>query len=315
MNRPGNLLWNSDWNDRCSIYPLFGIGTGKIMNRFLAKVAWIVLICVALGGSGCKSSVQTSGRLGLGQLPPEALKLSTSRTRIPPLGTIGLTASGGVPPYTFSTSEGEGTIVGAIYAAPETAQDVVIRARDSEGRLDEKTITVLNDNLSLVPSTTTVQTNQVSIPDVPLTVTGGTPPYAFSVTAGLGQVENGAYKPPTGQSTNAQIRVVDSDGLTRSAGIAVTYAPVRSVRVSWTANRETSVNSTGGGYIVYYGTQAAFSVTNAPSVKVSYAAATGTPTSAVVPGLVAGTYYFKVVAFSAANPGGDLSDEITLVIP
>lgn len=97
----------------------------------------------------------------------------------------------------------------------------------------------------------------------------------------------------------------------------------RDVRVSWTANRETAVNSLGGGYRVYYSTTQGLSVAAAPFVNVSYdAGAAASPTTATIPGLSPGTYYIKVAAYSALTPPGGSggrasapSAEISVTVP
>lgn len=78
-----------------------------------------------------------------------------------------------------------------------------------------------------------------------------------------------------------------------------------SVQVSWAANRETAVNSPGGGYRVYYSRTPNFDVASAEFTDVPYDPGLGTtPTSVVIDDLPSGTIYFKVVAYSALNRPG-----------
>lgn len=87
------------------------------------------------------------------------------------------------------------------------------------------------------------------------------------------------------------------------------------VRVSWTANREAAVNRAGGGYRVYYGTVAGFSISTAPFVDVPYAGGATAPTSAGL-SLPPGTHFIKVVAYSSLNPSGsEPSTEVTVTVP
>ena len=76
------------------------------------------------------------------------------------------------------------------------------------------------------------------------------------------------------------------------------------ITVSWTANRESAVNSLGGGYRVYYSQTPNFSINTATMVDVPYSGGAQSPTSTVIPQLPSGTYYFKVVAYSDLNTGG-----------
>lgn len=69
-------------------------------------------------------------------------------------------------------------------------------------------------------------------------------------------------------------------------------------QISWTANRETAVNTTGGGYKVYYSRQSGFSLASAQVVNVPYVSGTSAPTSTTLTSLASGTYYIKVVAYS-----------------
>jgi hypothetical protein len=71
-------------------------------------------------------------------------------------------------------------------------------------------------------------------------------------------------------------------------------------RLSWVANRETAVNSDGGGYRVYRGSAPGFDVAAvSPWVEVP-----SSQTWAQISGLTPGVHYLKVVAFS---PGGNAS--------
>jgi hypothetical protein len=93
------------------------------------------------------------------------------------------------------------------------------------------------------------------------------------------------------------------------------------VQVSWAANRETAVNSQGGGYKVYYSPAPGFDIANAKSVNVPFKSAPAAPTSATIQSLSSGTYYVKVVAYSAlVGPSGSASTsapsaEVSVVVP
>lgn len=89
----------------------------------------------------------------------------------------------------------------------------------------------------------------------------------------------------------------------------------RSVQVSWTANRETAVNSPGGGYRVYSSRTTGFDIATASVVDVPYSAGASAPTSTLIT-LLTGTNFIKVVAYSALNPGGSApSAEASIVVP
>ncbi len=76
------------------------------------------------------------------------------------------------------------------------------------------------------------------------------------------------------------------------------------VQVSWTANKETAVNKFGGGYKVYYSTTSGFNINTATFVNVPYVSGASAPVTTTISNLLAGTYYFKIIAFSALNTVG-----------
>lgn len=102
-----------------------------------------------------------------------------------------------------------------------------------------------------------------------------------------------------------------------------TPSTIRTVTVSWNANRETAVNTTGGGYKVYYSTSSGFAITDAgvSVVNVPFVVPPMAPTSINLQ-LRTGKYYFRVVAYSALTApwesGGSTSapsTQISLVVP
>ena len=76
--------------------------------------------------------------------------------------------------------------------------------------------------------------------------------------------------------------------------------------VSWTENRETGVNATGGGYKVYYSTNSGFAITDlgVTEVDVPYVSGPTAPTTTTLTSLSPSTYYIKVVAYSTLNSSG-----------
>jgi len=93
-------------------------------------------------------------------------------------------------------------------------------------------------------------------------------------------------------------------------------SPSKITQISWTANKETAVNSAGGGYKVYYSQTAGFNVQTASFVNVPYQSGSATPNSVQLTNLTAGTWYFRVVAYSSLNGGSQSapSAEISLVV-
>lgn len=94
-----------------------------------------------------------------------------------------------------------------------------------------------------------------------------------------------------------------------------TTSTTSTVAVSWDANRESGVNSAGGGYKVYHSTTSGFSISGASFVDVPYVTGPNAPTSTTL-SLASGTHYIKVVAYSAVNPSGSAaSAQIAVTVP
>ena len=113
------------------------------------------------------------------------------------------------------------------------------------------------------------------------------------------------------------LAILLSSGLAAcGGGGSSTFAPpptLHNVTLSWAANRETGVNSAGGGYIVAISGQA--------PINVPYASGAFAPTSTVV-SLYTGTYTATVKAYAAlAANGGSTgstsasSSTTTIVVP
>lgn len=115
----------------------------------------------------------------------------------------------------------------------------------------------------------------------------------------------------------------DQAGNALASNYSWSFTTVQTISLSWNANRETAVNSAGGGYTVYYSTASGFSIgdTGVTTVDVPYVSGAQAPTSTAIT-LVSSTYYFKIVAYSALNPPGgssgsqsQLSTEVTIAVP
>lgn len=117
-----------------------------------------------------------------------------------------------------------------------------------------------------------------------------------------------------------------SSGKSAPKSITTTTPPAAptsvKIRINWAANPEVDVNTTGGGYRVYYAKSPNVSTSSGTYVDVPYVAGPTAPTTALLSGLTVGTYYVKVVAYSAYNPqgisGGNRSSgssEVSISVP
>ena len=100
-------------------------------------------------------------------------------------------------------------------------------------------------------------------------------------------------------------------------------APISTVQISWNSNPETVVNRSGGGYKVYYSSNSGFNLSDGgvTEIDVSYISGPTAPTSTQVQ-LLPGTYYIRIVAYSALNAPGTINgssstatSQITLIVP
>jgi len=84
------------------------------------------------------------------------------------------------------------------------------------------------------------------------------------------------------------------------------------VAVSWNANRDKVVNTTGGGYILYYSQSDGFDVSDAQiqKVDVPYASGPTAPTSTSLT-LSEGVWYLRVSAYGATQHS-EPCDQITV---
>lgn len=83
-----------------------------------------------------------------------------------------------------------------------------------------------------------------------------------------------------------------------ACGGSSSAAPVptsHTVNISWAANREAAVNSTGGGYTV--------AISGQSPINVPYVSGSAAPTT-VSTTLMSGSYTATVTAYSALNPPG-----------
>ena len=156
-----------------------------------------------------------------------------------------------------------------------------------------------NSPVSGVVSCRNVDTTARFTPDIPLPRNND---YSATVTT--------AAKDKAGNNLKADY----SWSFTSANQIAVT--------ISWTANRESAVNTNGGGYKVYYSTTPGFALTGAILVNVPYVSGTQTPTNTIVNLDSGTTYYIRVIAYSTLNApgqtGGSTSEpsaDISIAVP
>jgi hypothetical protein len=152
-----------------------------------------------------------------------------------PFNSPAPTVTGGTAPYTFAVATGTlppgltlNTATGAITGTPTAAGSFTIKVTDANGVVGTGTcpFTITPGNLLLTCNTTNTGTVGVPFNSPALMVTGGTPPYTFSVATGTlppGLTLNTSTGAVTGTPTapgTFTIQVTDANGLVSSGNCA-----------------------------------------------------------------------------------------------
>ena len=171
-----------------------------------------------------------------------ALAISPSTKALAVGNTSTFSASGGVPPYTYSVvSVTGGTFNGGAYTAPNAAGTYTVRVTDSIANTSAATVTV-NAALSITPGTKTVAVNN----SFTLTASGGVGPYTYSATNGSVTSNGGVFTAP---SSSGSSTVTVTDSLNNQATASVTINPALAISPSTAlviASGTITYSATGG---------------------------------------------------------------------
>jgi len=85
------------------------------------------------------------------------------------------------------------------------------------------------------------------------------------------------------------------------------------VTVSWDANKETAVNSLGGGYIVYYSKTTGFNPADVGvnSKIVPYVSGANAPLSTTITTATSGSWFIRIAAKSTLNAPGSTAGSVS----
>ncbi len=230
--------------------------------------------------------------------PPVALSCSGTS-----VGDVGVpfnspppTVTGGVAPYTFSIGSGAlppgltlNTSTGAVTGTATAPGSFTIKVTDSLGATATGCMITINPAVQLTCSGTSVGDVGVPFNSGPQTVTGGTPPYTFSIASGTlpaGLNLNTSTGAVSGTATAAgsfTLKVTDSLG-SAATGCTITINPPVQLTCTGTTSGTVGVPFNSGAPTVSGGTPPyTFAIvgTIAPglTLNTSTGAVTGTPTA------------------------------------
>lgn len=146
-----------------------------------------------------------------------ALAISPSSRNLGQSETVGLSATGGVPPYSYALLSGPGSLTGADYTAPASYGSAVVVVTDTAGNRSEAVLTT-HPPLTMTPAAITLETGSAYT----FNGEGGAPPYTYLLVSGSGTLNAlGRYTAPNTPG-NAVIRVRDALGVTQDAAVTIT---------------------------------------------------------------------------------------------
>ena len=268
--------------------------------------------------------------------PPLSVFCPISTGQVGVAYTSALSASGGLPPYTFAISAGvlpDGLTLnpntGAITGTPTAAGTFNFTAQVVDSRGNSSGTATSNCSIVISPAAPTLacasSTGEVGVPyNSALNANGGVPPYTFSITSGslpagltLNPSSGAITGTPSAAGTfNFTAQVVDSRNnsagtKTSNCSITITPAPLSVACATSTGKVGTPYSSAfvaSGGTAPYTYAITAGALPAGLTLNAGTGALTGTPTSA-------GTFNFTVTATdSTGGQAATASSNCSIVI-
>ena len=124
------------------------------------------------------------------------LEISPKTSQMVLLDTMTMQAVGGVAPYYYTVTGGDGSIIEdtGLFTAPALPGSTIIEVEDSAGRTDTAIITIISGD---GPVALAISPSSISLPvgnSLTFLAIGGETPYTFSMLSGSGSVNAaGAY--------------------------------------------------------------------------------------------------------------------------
>jgi hypothetical protein len=163
--------------------------------------------------------------------------------------SISFSATGGIPPYTYSVVGGVGSINPATgaYVSPNLAAIETVRVEDSAGNRSDSTVTVI-PRLSLGSSVYLLKNGTKTFSAI-----SGKAPYTYSLVSGVGSINaaTGLYTAPN-TTGDAVVRVTDANSATHEVSVKVYDFLTISPMLSTIAKNQTLTFSANWGVPPYY---------------------------------------------------------------
>ncbi|MGD0733388.1 MAG: putative Ig domain-containing protein, partial [Terracidiphilus sp.] len=205
--------------------------TGAVTGTPTTAGSFTVEVTDALGYSSTSCTITINGPLSV-----TCAAVTTGDVGVP-FNSGPMTITGGTAPYSFSivgtlpTGLTLNTSTGAVTGTPTTAGTFTVRVTDATGNSSTSCIITINGPLSVTCAA--IDTGDVGVPfnSGPMTVTGGTAPYTFSILGVLpaGLTLNTSTGAVTGTPTAAgtfTVEVTDATGNTSTTCMITINGPL-----------------------------------------------------------------------------------------
>lgn len=207
------------------------------MRYLILKI--ILLVLLALPGTGCRQSTTTQG--------PLPLTAYTAVAYLEVNDTLSLSATGGRLPYSYAKVSGPGSVSAAGVFSSSSTGSALVEISDSRGEKVTVTIHVVNE-LLVTPDSGTIAafTNQTFL------ATGGSGSYAFSLVNAL----NGTIDAVTGVFTRpwasgqVSVKATDTYGLSKTVTLNLAPGSLHWGGTGWDDAWEHAEDSSGNIFLI-----------------------------------------------------------------
>ena len=228
--------------------------TGAVTGTPTAAGTFTVKVTDAVGNSSTSCMITINGPLSV-----TCQAINTGDVGVP-FNSGPMTVTGGTPPYTYSivgtlpAGLTLNTSTGAVTGTPTAAGTFTVKVTDAVGNSSTSCMITINGPLSVTCQA--INTGDVGVPfnSGPMTVTGGTPPYTYSIVGTLpaGLTLNTSTGAVTGTPTAAgtfTVKVTDAVG-NSSTNCMITITPPSQLTVTKTADSSTVTAGSLAGFTV-----------------------------------------------------------------